>query len=147
MNIHGTALIIGDRGVLIIGASGSGKSSLALALIDRFAAAGRFARLVGDDQLLVTGFDGRLVVRTPPAIAGLVEVFGLGPATIRFEPQAVIDFVVRLIPCEALPRMQAEGSESICGCALPALDVAERNTVAAMMAVYARLNFLSFGPD
>ncbi|MEY3906493.1 MAG: hypothetical protein RIR59_1316, partial [Pseudomonadota bacterium] len=43
--LHGTCIAIKDQGVLILGASGAGKSDLALRLIDRGAA------LVGDDYL------------------------------------------------------------------------------------------------
>ncbi len=45
-NIHGTALVLGDRGILVTGPSGSGKTTLALALVGHFCTHGRFARLV-----------------------------------------------------------------------------------------------------
>lgn len=52
--VHGTAAVVGEAGVLIRGASGAGKSSLALALVDAAAARGLFARLVGDDRISCT---------------------------------------------------------------------------------------------
>lgn len=67
-----TAVAIGGRAILIEGAPGVGKSSLALALIDRG------ARLVGDDGVLLAAEDGRLLACPHPAIAGLIEVRNLG---------------------------------------------------------------------
>ncbi|RUX64203.1 HPr kinase/phosphorylase, partial [Mesorhizobium sp. M7A.F.Ca.US.014.04.1.1] len=60
-NIHATMVLIGERGILITGASGSGKTALALALIDHCRQRGSFARLVGDDQLFVGAHAGRLL--------------------------------------------------------------------------------------
>lgn len=67
--IHATAVSIGGRGVLLIGPPGSGKSDLALRLIDRGAA------LIADDRVHMAA-DGTL--HPPPALAGLIEVRGLG---------------------------------------------------------------------
>ena len=67
-----TCVAIGGRAVLIEGAPGAGKSSLALALIDRG------ARLVGDDSVMLEAVDTRLLARPHPATAGLIEVRNLG---------------------------------------------------------------------
>lgn len=72
--IHATTVAIGGRGVLIGGPSGSGKSDLALRLIDRGAA------LVSDDQTLVRLDGGRVLASAPASIAGKLEVRGLGIA-------------------------------------------------------------------
>ena len=63
---------IGGRAILIEGPAGSGKSSLALALIDRG------ARLVGDDGVTLSARDGILMAGPPPRIMGLIEVRNLG---------------------------------------------------------------------
>jgi len=78
-SIHASAVLIGARAALIQGPSGSGKSRLALALLQ---AAGQglipFARLVADDRAHVEAVHGRLLVRPAAALAGLIEVRGLG---------------------------------------------------------------------
>ncbi len=67
-----TCVAIGGRAVLIEGPPGSGKSSLALALIDRGGV------LVGDDGVMLKTDSGRLFAQPPPATRGLMEVRGLG---------------------------------------------------------------------
>jgi hypothetical protein len=71
-----TAVAIAGRAVLIEGPPGSGKSSLALALIDRGAV------LIGDDAVTLEVVDGRLLASPPPHIAGLIEVRNLGLLTM-----------------------------------------------------------------
>ena len=72
-------MLVGARAVLIRGPAGSGKSRLALALLHA-AKQGLmpFARLVADDRAHVEAAHGRLLVRPAPALAGLIEVRGLG---------------------------------------------------------------------
>lgn len=70
--LHGSAVAIGDRGVLIMGASGSGKSDLALRLIDRG------ATLIADDQVELAPRHGRLHACALATIHGKIEVRGIG---------------------------------------------------------------------
>ena len=95
--IHASAVLVGARAALIRGPEGAGKSRLALALIEA-AQAGllRFARLVADDRTHVEAVNGRLIVRPPAALAGLIEVRGLGIRRLPFEPMAVVGLVVDL---------------------------------------------------
>ena len=92
--IHATALIVGHRGILIRGPSGSGKSRLALMLLQ--AAGLGFVRLVGDDRIHLEAVNGRLLMRPATALAGLIEIRGLGIVRCVHEPVAVADLVIDL---------------------------------------------------
>jgi HPr kinase/phosphorylase len=95
--IHGSAVLCGARAVLIRGPAGSGKSRLAWELMTQ-QTTGRlpFARLVADDRVLLQTAHGRLLARPPAAIAGLIELRGLGIRRLAFEPVAVVGLVVDL---------------------------------------------------
>ena len=144
VNIHATGLVIGDRGVLVVGASGTGKTTLALALADHFQRGGLHARLVGDDQLFVSARHGRLLMRTPSSISGLAEVHGIGPRPLPVEPAAVVDLVVRLVPAGLMARLQEEAVETIAGCQVPRIEAEERNVAAALLLAAARLELPPF---
>ena len=85
-----TGVAIGGRGVLIEGAPGSGKSSLALALIDRG------AQLVGDDGVTLTVCGGRLLAGSPPHTDGLIEVRNIGLIVMPAARNVAIALVLRL---------------------------------------------------
>jgi serine kinase of HPr protein (carbohydrate metabolism regulator) len=146
-NIHATAIVVGDRGLVIVGPSGSGKTTLATALVEHFSRQGKFSRLVGDDQLFVEARHGRTVARAPATIAGLVEVPGLGPRAAPHEPAAIIDLCIRLAPAAGVPRFQDEAREDIAGCPVPTIVLAARNVTAALSAVAAELEKLTFRGD
>lgn len=139
-NVHATGLLVGDRGVLITGPSGSGKTTLALALIARETAAGRLARLVGDDQLFVAARGERLVATCPETIAGLAEVYGVGPRPQPHVGSAVIDLVVRLVAQADAARLGEPQTEVIAGVSLPVIDLPARNAEACCIALTAWLN-------
>jgi len=124
--IHATAVLVGARAVLIRGPAGSGKSSLAFALI-RAGESGAlpFARLIGDDRVHVEAAHGRLLVRPAPTIAGLIEIRGLGIRRLPHEPVAIVGLVVDLAAADAgrLPARESTLTE-IAGIALPRLAVA-----------------------
>ena len=123
--VHASAVLAGARAVLIRGPSGAGKSQLALALIDA-ARAGvlRFARLVGDDRVHLSPAGGRLLVRPAAALAGLIEVRGVGVVRMPYETCAVVGLVVDLgADAERLP--PAEQRQTVVeGIVLPRLAVA-----------------------
>lgn len=85
--VHASTVEIDGRAVLITGPSGSGKSDLALRLLDR-----GFA-LVSDDQTLIRRDGSRLLASAPPNIAGKLEIRGIGIV----EMDAVGDVPVALI--------------------------------------------------
>jgi len=89
-NIHASCVVIGKSGVLLLGKSGSGKSDLALQLIDQGAV------LVADDRTLVWVEKGALHARAPSTIKGLLEIRGLGIVAMPVRTQARVVLVVRL---------------------------------------------------
>ena len=89
----------GTTGVLLRGPSGAGKSALAATLI------GHGATLIADDQVFLSSCHGRLVARVPFALAGKMEVRGLGIVSVPHEPAAVIRLIGDLVADDALERM------------------------------------------
>ena len=125
--LHATAVLIGPKAVLIRGPSGSGKSSLALGLIQAASAGSTlpFARLVGDDRVHVDAASGRLLVRPAPALTGLIEIRGLGIRRLPHEPVAVIGLVVDLAAADAERRPARDAAETtMSGVKMPRLAVA-----------------------
>lgn len=92
MQIHASCAARDGHGVLLLGASGSGKSDLLLRLLDH-----GFV-LVADDRVCIE--DG--VARAPAGLAGLLEVRGLGIVRLPFVAAARLTLVVQL---EAGPRL------------------------------------------
>lgn len=121
-SIHATCVLLGARGVLIRGPSGSGKSRLALRLLQA-AERGRirFARLVSDDRTLVSAVNGRLLARPVPQLAGLMEIRGSGIRQLAHEPMAVVALVVDL--AAAGERMPADSWVELAGIRLDRLAV------------------------
>jgi serine kinase of HPr protein (carbohydrate metabolism regulator) len=117
--------LAGARAVLIRGPSGSGKSRLALALLEA-ARAGLlpFARLVGDDRVHLCAVAGRLLVRPAAALAGLIEIRGIGIMRVAHEPCAVVGAVVDLGgSAERLPQA-GQRQAMVEGITIPRLGVA-----------------------
>ena len=123
---HASAVLIGAHAALIRGPSGAGKSRLAFDLIGLSGRGGLpFARLVGDDQVVLEARNGRLLVRPAAALAGLIEVRGLGIRRLPHEPLAVVGLVIDLAASdgERLPPPEASRT-AISGIELPRLAVA-----------------------
>jgi HPr kinase/phosphorylase len=101
-SVHASAVLVGDRAVLIRGASGAGKSRLAFDLI-LAGRAGQFpaAVLVGDDRVHLDTVAGQLWVRPAPELAGLIEVRGLGIRRCDFVGEAIVGLVVDLAADDA----------------------------------------------
>ena len=139
-SIHASAVLVGAHAVLIQGPSGSGKSRLALALLHA-ATQGLlpFARLVADDRAHVEAVHGRLLVRPAEALAGLIEVRGLGIRRVPHEPLAQVEVLVDLglLDAERLP-VQARTRAVLEGVALPRLAVAAGTDPLPLVLAYLR---------
>ncbi|MGJ0506589.1 MAG: HPr kinase/phosphorylase [Methylocystis sp.] len=125
-SIHANAVALGEKGLLLRGPSGAGKSALTLALLARFESRGDFARLVGDDRVLVEALGGRLVARPHPAIAGVIEIRGAGLLRVPYETCCTLHGVVDIAaPGATPPRLpeEAEKTVTLKGIVLPRLQV------------------------
>lgn len=122
-SIHAGCILLGEAGLLIRGESGSGKSAAALALLDAAAESGLFAALVADDRVLLSQRGGRIVARPSGALAGLLEVRGLGLVRLPYESAAVLRLVVDLVPVEQIARLPSEADRrtELLGIGLPRL--------------------------
>lgn len=112
--LHASCIAIGDRAVVIEGRSGTGKSDLALRLIDRG------ARLVSDDYVILTRRDSALWATAPATIAGRMEIRGIGIVPFDHLAEARVALVVQL--AERPDRMpEPGGTRRIAGVDLPEL--------------------------
>lgn len=124
--VHATCVALGNTGVLIRGPSGSGKSDLALRLVDGG------ARLVADDRVHLAREGDRLVARPADRLAGLLEVRGVGIVRLRHRARVAVGLVVDLgASAERLPRRHTCVVE---GVRLPwlALDAAQASAPAKL---------------
>jgi HPr kinase/phosphorylase len=134
--VHASAVLVGDRAVLIRGPSGSGKSRLAFDLI----LAGRAGQvptaiLVGDDRVHLDTSAGNLTVRPAAELAGLIEIRGLGIRRIDHASEAVVGLVVDLAAADAerLPAAEAL-TVNINGIILPRIPVNLRDSALPLIA-------------
>jgi serine kinase of HPr protein (carbohydrate metabolism regulator) len=88
--VHGSTVATGGRAVLITGPSGSGKSDLALRLLDRG------FTLVSDDQTVVKKDGNRLIASAPSTIAGKLEIRGLGIIDMERVDSVPVALIVEL---------------------------------------------------
>lgn len=116
MLLHASCVALSDKAVLIAGPPGSGKSDLALRLID----AG--AQLIADDQTELQVIEQRLIAFTPASIAGLMEVSHMGLMKLPFVgPYPVALYVDLVGPAESLDRLPEKESVFFLDQAVPRL--------------------------
>ena len=97
-NVHGTALVLGECGLLLRGPSGAGKSLLALAMLERWEGRGETAMLVSDDRVdLIAEADG-IIMQAPAALAGMIELRGRGIVSRPHLKSARLHLVIDLVP-------------------------------------------------
>ncbi len=112
--LHCTCVRVDGVGVLLCGKAASGKSDLALRLIDGG------GELVADDYTEVEARDGRVFGHAPETIRGLLEVRGIGVVKRDFVNEAAIGLIIELIPGgEGIERLPEPATRDIQGIALP----------------------------
>jgi serine kinase of HPr protein (carbohydrate metabolism regulator) len=116
--VHGTVVEIEGAGVLFRGPSGSGKSDLALRLIEGG------ATLVADDRVILSRRDGQVVAAAPEIIAGRLEVRGLGIATVPSTGPSPLRLVVDMARPEEVERLPKAAETVILGVVLPVMHLA-----------------------
>jgi HPr kinase/phosphorylase len=127
--VHGTAVVFGDKGLLIIGPSGSGKSSLALRLITMG------ARLVADDQVLVLPTSDGPLAQAPDRLAGLIEARHLGILRLPHIQTARLTLIVDLSEVEA-DRLPQRHVRELAGFLLPLVKASQIDHMAPALFCY-----------
>lgn len=115
------------RAALLRGPSGAGKSDLALRLIE----AG--GRLVADDQTRITRSGRTLLATAPTALAGLIEVRGIGIVKLargQLLSRSSLSLLVDLVPIDRIERLPEPANEDLLGVRLPVLALAPFETSA-----------------
>lgn len=113
--VHATTVAKDGRGVVITGRSGSGKSDLALRLIDR-----GFV-LVSDDQTIIGKSGANLIAWAPETIRGKIEVRGVGILNMAFADSAAVSLWVEL--ANEIKRLPGDEKHMILGVEVPALNL------------------------
>jgi serine kinase of HPr protein (carbohydrate metabolism regulator) len=127
--LHGTCLSVDGEGVLLLGPPGAGKSDLALRLVDQpgFGIDGilRNARLVADDQVVITRRGNDLQASAPAALKGKLEIRGLGIAPLPADDDVTLRLAVRLERAPDIERLPdlAGSCLVILGLGLPLVQV------------------------
>ena len=114
--IHATAVAVAGHAVLLVGPPGSGKSDLALRLIDRGAV------LVADDRVIVARDRHRVTASPPSTLAGLIEVRGVGIVAAPHVAGVTVALVVDL--AEPPARLPEPATRDLAGVAVPCVALA-----------------------
>lgn len=112
---HGTVIDVAGKGVLLVGPSGSGKSDLALRLMDRGAS------FITDDQAMLEKRRRGVFASAPPSIRGYMEVRGLGLVSLPVAGGAYVRLVVELVAPEEVPRLPQSYDTELLGEKIPTL--------------------------
>ncbi len=123
--LHATTVSVDGTGVMICGHSGSGKSDLALRLIDRGAV------LVSDDYTILTRSDGQLLGSAPSTIRGKIEMRGVGLIDMEFVEHIPVKLLIELDA--TVPRFpDKRETRTILGVALPVIPMSAFEETAAI---------------
>lgn len=131
--VYGTCVSLGKKAAILKGASGSGKSDLALRFI--FTTPAELSpALVADDQIHVEERGGRLFAHPPKTISGQIEVRGIGIVNIPYCEEAEVKIVIQLASKEDVPRLPPcpLPTQMLCGVDVPILLLSPFESSAAL---------------
>lgn len=134
--MHATLIVLNGKGILLTGKSGSGKSDLALRLIEN-----KGAELVADDAVELGTRDGNLIGKAPENLAGLLEVRGVGIVNYPYKKEATVDLIAVLSEnSEKLERLPLLQKEVILGLEINKIDLyAKENSAPDKIVVALRM--------
>lgn len=121
---HATCVSLRDGGALLRGASGAGKSDLALRVIDTG------GRLVADDYVVLSVEDDRLVAAAPQTIKGLLEIRGVGVVEVPYTSSCEVKLIVDLVAANEVPRLPEPATEDLAGVPVPRIALDARQASA-----------------
>jgi serine kinase of HPr protein (carbohydrate metabolism regulator) len=137
-NIHGTAIVVGSTGLLFLGPSRAGKSSLAFLCLAAAKPLGLSSALVADDRVLISERGDEVWAECPPSIAGLMEIRGTGIVQIPHISPAIMHLAVLPVDPAVAERLPPENEriEVVDGIFLPAIRLlaTSPNPLAIIMA-------------
>ncbi len=133
--IHATLVQLFGFGVLLRGPSNSGKSSIALRLLDEAEQSRTPCSLIADDQVILASKADHLVGKAPDRLFGKIEMRGIGIINVEARHESMIDLVVDLVPPQSLERMPDEKLDfvTIAGVKIRRINIAERNPDASVI--------------
>lgn len=138
--VHATAIVVDGSAVMLLGSSGAGKSDLAFrAITQPFAVNGRIVPvgLLADDQVLLERRGAELIARSPEAIRGLLELRGLGIASLAAVDEAPLKLAVRLAPVAVADRLPEPATCTFLGLQIALVTITPESPSAAARIVAA----------
>lgn len=147
-NIHANAISLLGKGILILGASGSGKSDISLRLI-----CSHNAVLIADDRTVIQAVNGVLKASCPKNIKGLLEVRGVGICKIPHKESETISLVVELVDSpEKIDRLPEKRTIELLNIQIPSIklypfEVSAPERIVAAICYQKTENILPFKSD
>ena len=124
-NIHASAIVVRQTGLLFIGPSGSGKSELAFSFLTEAQRCGLSVALVADDQVFISLRNGIVIAERPEPIKGLLELRGSGIISMDSVAEAPMHYAITTVLHPESPRLPPENEmmELADGACLPLLRI------------------------
>ena len=131
LQIHATCINLEGLGLLLRGPSGSGKSDLALRMMENN------SQLIADDRVDLTLEEGVLVARAPSCLRGLLEVRGVGVIEVPYSNCIQILGIINLVENNKIQRLPVPRTELLLGVEIPSyqLDPWEISAIAKIQLV------------